>query len=77
MRSGFERKGLPRQLREAGADPDMLLLLDNLFYHGQVAADPPDARQGDLWIRKTATDYELRAKTDKGILTFVTLPIPP
>lgn len=76
MRSGFGNEGLPRQLRQAGADPDMLLLLDSLHYHGMVDANPADARVGDLWIVKTATNYELRAKVaESTIITFASQPV--
>lgn len=61
MSKGFPRTGLPRQPRTPTSDPNIRLLLDNLYYHGALEADPSSPREGEMWLRGDTSTLELRA----------------
>jgi len=57
---GDERRRLPRQPSTTSADPDILLILDNLFYHGYVPEELPQIpvppRVGEIWLVPEGVD---------------------
>jgi len=57
---GSSRQRLPRQPSTPSSDPDILLILDNLFYHGYVPEELPQLpvppRVGEMWLVDAGVD---------------------
>lgn len=68
---GETRKRLPRQPSTPSSDPDVRLILDNLFYHGYVPEELPQLpvppRVGEVWLVDAGVDGgQLRIQLPSG-----------